>query len=325
MQDITPVKLIANVVGGLAVVIVAGWMIVSLTLSDAVSICAQRYQTVTELGYRNQDGARLTPPALQARAGFTEFGMLENTQVVDAAGASGFEDALAVRIAKGTGSGYSERGVRGGASFVWTPHEMGQADAACLSYSVYIPEKFPFAEQGMLPGLFAGRDFEPRGEPVKGAGSALRVGWGKEGLLSIMAQFANENGWQYRPVSRSRGALPRGRWALIEQEIILNKPGSTDGAARLWLDGKLIGEQRAMIRRAADIRLSGVLADISYGSMFSPAKAPADTEILISPLSIRWQNKLPSNETDTQEAPQTVEQAPGDDVDGARQILGGGF
>ncbi|MDX2307759.1 MAG: hypothetical protein NW216_05945 [Hyphomicrobium sp.] len=289
----TPVKLVANGVGLFAVLVVGGWILMSLTSHNVTSVCAKRYETVTELGFRTLDGERMTPVGLQARAGFTEFGMLENTEVVDATGAQGFDDALKIKLAKGTGSGFGEKGIRGGASFSWIPHEMGEATSACLSYSVFVPKDFKFAEQGMLPGLFAGRDFDARAEPRPGTGSALRVGWSKEGLLSIMAQYANDNGWQYLPVARSRGQLPRGRWALVEQEIVLNRPGARDGMARLWIDGKLVGEQSAMLRRQSDIKIAGVLADVSFGSLFGPAKAAEDTQVLISPLSIRWKDGEP--------------------------------
>lgn len=38
----------------------------------------------------------------------------------------------------------------------------------------------------------------------------------------------------------------RGRWYLVETEIKLNTPGASDGEVRVWLDGRIVLEKRAM-------------------------------------------------------------------------------
>ncbi len=62
----------------------------------------------------------------------------------------------------------------------------------------------------------------------------------------------------------------RGRWYLVETEIKLNTPGSSDGEVRVWLDGKLAMEKRAM-------NLTGSIASpinsVLFGGWYSNAAA----------------------------------------------------
>lgn len=290
MRNMPPAMVAANLIGVGAVLAVAVWAVLSFSTQEVTSVCEQRYASATEFSYRTQDGARMEPIELQARVGFNEWGVLDNARIVEAEGAA-FEDAMSVRLDKGTGSGHGRPEARGGVSFVWAPYEMGGAEDACLSYSVRVPEDFDFGDKGTLPGLFAGRDFDPRGEAVQGAGVAFRLAWGREGSAAVMAQFASQQGWQYVPLTRKRVDIPRGRWVLFEEEVVLNTPGKSDGIVRLWADGHLIAEHKnALLRREDSIAINGILVDVFYGSVLDSTVGPQDGDVLISPISVRWSN-----------------------------------
>lgn len=62
----------------------------------------------------------------------------------------------------------------------------------------------------------------------------------------------------------------RGRWYLIETEVALNTPGQGDGEVRVWIDGKLLMEKKAM-------NLTGQVAtpinSILFGGWYSNSAA----------------------------------------------------
>jgi hypothetical protein len=62
----------------------------------------------------------------------------------------------------------------------------------------------------------------------------------------------------------------RGRWYLVETEVDLNTPGQSDGQVRVWIDGKLLMEKKAM-------NLTGTVAtpinSVLFGGWYSNAAA----------------------------------------------------
>ena len=281
---------VVNAVGAVAAVIVAGWVIFTTLESDAPQICEGRYPSSTRFSFTDSEGKALSSSALQARLGLTEWGVRQNAKVVRDESAP-VANVLDVRIEKGTSSGFRQTVERGGVSFQWLPFEMRKQapQSACLSYQVFLPEDFPFGGAGSLPGLFVGSEFDPRGQPVKGSGSATRVGWLKDGTPAVTLQYATLEGWRNPQVLVAKKAWPLGRWVSVEQEVILNQVGQRDGSIRLWLDGKLVGESKGVALRADEnITLSGVLADVQYGSVYNIGVAPKETKIRMTPFAIRW-------------------------------------
>ncbi len=286
----TPVKIIANAVGIGALLIIVGWAAMTSFTGEKTSICAERYVSSTRMTYTDESGALLDGASLQARLGWSEWGIAENSRVVaDPSSAEGH--ALEVRLDEGTGSGYQNKGPRGGIGFKWTPFEMSSARSACLSYDVYVPDDFDFASPGTLPGLAIGTDFDPRGQPEAGqeAGAGVRVSWVSNGAVTLMLQRASDEMWKNTQLARTQDGLVRGRWNTIEQEVALDE-GKSSGVVRLWLNGHQAAQVKVQTL-ANDERqgIAGVLADVHYGTVTNQAVAPKQTVLRLSPFSLRWQ------------------------------------
>ena len=290
MSKAISANLVVNLVGAVAATLVVGWVIYSMRESDAPQICEGRYPSSTRFSLTGPQGKALSDSELQARLGLSEWGILDNGEIVRDESAP-VSPVLEVRIAKGTGSGFNTTIPRGGISFQWSPFEMSEQapQSACLSYHVFLPEDFQFAGTGSLPSLFVGRDFDPRGETMKGGGSAARVGWLRDGRATVSLQYASKDGWVNPEIVATNTQWPLGRWVAVEQEVILNSIGKRDGIVRLWFDGQFAGESKGVaLRNKSDLSLGGVLADVQYGSVNNVGTAPKGTKVRMTPFVIRW-------------------------------------
>ena len=284
-------SLIVNGAGAVAALIVVGWLGMSWLDKEEPEICEGRYPISTRFDLASASGETVTLSELQARLGLSEWGLLENAKIL-APDSDQDRPQLAVMLREGTGAGYKAGQPRGGVGFSWLPMSMREAapKAACLSYRVYFPEKFDFGDGGTLPGLSIGTSFDPRGEPDIGQGAAVRPGWNKNGGAVVNIQYATAEGWKNPPAVGSEIRWPVGGWVTIEQEVILNEPGSKNGVVRLWLDGKFAGENKKLgLRSDAGLAMAGARADVHFGSVMSPSVAPADAQIRLTPFVLRWQ------------------------------------
>lgn len=288
--NISP-KLMVNAVGAIAALIVVAWVISSAFTTEEATVCEGRYPVSTRLSLMSESGEPATLSELQARFGASEWGLLNNAQVVKVGNGSN-HPALAVTLGKGTGSGYNVEQSRGGIGLIWRPTELreDQPKAACLSYRLYLPKDLQFSSSGTLPGLMIGSNFDPRDSSTVGSGAVARVGWNREGLIFVSLQYATSEGWKNPLAFAAKKPWPLGRWITVEQEVILNDIGKKNGIIRLWADGVLIGEtQKAGLRADAGLAMSGVAADVNYGNVKSLAEAPVETEIRLSSFVVRWQ------------------------------------
>lgn len=251
--------------------------------------CSSRFPSATEFTLKSDTGAPLSAIELQARAGAEEWGVLENAQVVAVEGAPA-PFVLKVNLPKGGTSMYQPNAKKGGMSFRWQPRGLEGTTSACLRYSVYIPSGFDFGAGGELPGIYGGADYQPNNFADGINGMAMRPKWaaGGEGQLSVQSPDENVGAITHALMSESF-TLPRDRWFLVEQEVVLNTPGTADGAARLWLDGALKVERTDIPWREKDtLTLSGIVNDVWYGGLGSTATAPADTYVALSPATVSF-------------------------------------
>ena len=130
--------------------------------------------------------------------------------------------------------------LRNGIEFRWSPPGIAGANSACLSYSVWLPDKFEFGGGGVLPGVFGGEPAAPRQRAVNDR-LAVTLEWSAEGQPSLVAAV---DGGEHSRMSGTNFSLPTNRWTKIEQEIVLNDPNQPNGVVRLWVDGELIGRRR---------------------------------------------------------------------------------
>jgi hypothetical protein len=276
MKSPSAFHLLINGAGVLIGLVVVGYVVYAALRTEEEPPCTSRYPAPMRFGLLANDGKPLSPLELQARAGLREWGVIENATVAaDERAPAGA--ALQVKLAMLTSEGEVEAAgrPRNGLDFRWTVTGAKAATAACLSYSVWLPEKFDFNEGGTLPGIAGGSPDTP-----SAFGARLQWRVGGEAELAVATAGA-----PFRPVNQPNFLLQRGRWSQVEQEIVLNTPGAEDGLARLWIDGKLKAEDTTVAFRSdAGAGIAGVTADVGYWR--APAKPG---ELRLSAFELAWQ------------------------------------
>ncbi|MEL7049618.1 MAG: hypothetical protein AAFO75_11785, partial [Pseudomonadota bacterium] len=70
--------------------------------------------------------------------------------------------------------------------------------------------------------------------------------------------------------------------------------GVADGKMRIWVDGDLVIEQKAIAwRTSPEIGVEGVISEITYGYADKNVKSPANTAIEISEFELSWKSSKP--------------------------------
>ena len=247
--------------------------------------CSPRYLTTTGMSLE-QDGRLLTIIDIQAAAHGRDRGLTDSATVTRIADAPA-PAALLVRLARGTGVATVDAKTPGGISFPWLPRSAQNAGAACLVYDVRLPADFDFGSGGTLPGLIGAANQTALMSDGPD-GFALPVQWGEQGRMAMQAKARIESQFSISQMESFRGAMPRGRWVRIEQEVILNTPGASDGTVRLWIDGKLRVETGGLSLRAGNaVAIAGVSMDVHHGAPDQPSMAPRDQEIELTPFELR--------------------------------------
>lgn len=250
-----------------------------ITKTPAVVACSVRYPLVADL-----------TPALAARnakkavrEGFDsdkEWGVKKNVKVLRP-GESGIgEPALRVTYPEGTSSP-SDNG-KGGAGFYTSMEVPPETDRACLRYKVRFQDGFDFVKGGKLPGLYGGKA-PSGGDDVSGKnGFSMRLMWREDGQGELYEYIANKGEDKDYGLSVGRGlwTFPTGRWVTVEQEVILNEPGTADGIVRLWVDGKPILEQDDIAYRTEDgDYVSGLMFSTFFGGSGEDWRTPRDQHV----------------------------------------------
>jgi hypothetical protein len=273
-------NLMFNAVGALLVLTVIGYVAWSLFQFEREEPCRGRYPAPTRFSLTTAAGAPLSPIELQGRAGQGAWGVLDNAKVVSVPEPPG--TALEVKLAPVASEvAHSSRNLNG-IDFRWLPLGMKVASAVCFDYSVFIPEKFPFSDEGgVLPGVFGtGAPTAAGSEPTK-LGARLQWGGDAKGILYVAPSGAG-----FRGVNLGGFPLVIGRWTRIQQEIVLNAPGEANGIARLWADGELKAEDKGLdLRKDKGEGLNGVTVDVGYLVQPGAGAAPS---LKFSPLEISW-------------------------------------
>ncbi|MDZ4843656.1 MAG: hypothetical protein SH859_16135 [Hyphomicrobium aestuarii] len=268
-----------NAFGGVVIVLIGVYVVSEVVSTRDNPACMSSYPAYTQFSYLNSKNAPLVPAELQARIGFGERGVMENGSISKSDGPEGW--AFDVKVGSPAQNGPA-------VSFNWTPSNMGAAKSACLSYSFNLPREFSFSQGGYLPGLFG--DLSKTASSTQ-AGFGARPMWVGNGAFQMdvnTSQPAIADGG--RRIAAKEFSLPRGRWVRIDQEIVLNTPNVQDGQLKVWVDGRLmINEKKLAWRSHSGIRISGVAADVGYATINTnnlPARQPG--LIRFSPLQMAW-------------------------------------
>jgi hypothetical protein len=281
-----PASTLYGFAGGVFGLVTIGLMINAELAPETYPSCSTRYAQAGMFALKRATGTLLQPVELQSRLGGREWGVLHNIAVANDAEAP-LKAAMTVKLNAGGRINRKTRMATSGVGFNWQPGYLKKASAACLSYSVRLPPKFKFSNGGTLPGLFG---TSPRLPPNGKEAFSMRMRWLENGRMGVQPVSAKQPKGLLLQLNEKRLKMPRGQWVQVEQEVVLNTPGQSDGAMRIWIDGKLQQNLGGLsFRKDAQSKFAGVIADTHYADQVMDwAAAPASTEIKISPLIVRW-------------------------------------
>ena len=271
-----------NAGGGLAVAIVGIYFLQTTLNPTKAPPCSQGYEQLTQLPLEHSGGDLFTAADLQARLAGRDFGVLDNTRVLRVRGEK--SAVLEIDLPKGSLGPRYGGPVKGGIAFQWRPSKLEQANAVCLSYSVWFPADFDFKRGGTLPGIYGTGDAGRDDKPI----FAVRYMWRDAGKSELLMTLPTDGTSRNSTIEPESYKLQPGKWTKLEQEIVLNTPGRKDGKVRVWVDGMLVIDRPQMILRENDgIMFGGVQADAHYGGNDSSFLAPRDTKIRMTAFEVR--------------------------------------
>ena len=208
------------------------------------------------------------------------FGTSNYQFVQDEAG--NFKHILRVAFPKGSWSpiNTAKSGMAvGGLGFVASCGIVPQ-DKLHLRYYVRFPSKFNFVKGGKLPGLYGGKGNSGGDQPDGTDGFSSRLMWRRNGDGEVYAYLpGSENKWG-TSIGRGNWRFEPGRWYMLEQAVILNSPGKNDGEIRLWVNEKLVIEQKKLrFRDVSQLKLDGIMFSTFFGGNDQSWATPVTTYI----------------------------------------------
>ena len=251
------------------------------------SSCSQRYHQAfslqPELTSIGASGRRALPNIALQHA----WGLAENLAVVR--GDERYPAAIAVRYPKGSYVPSAKGAPRGGAGFHAPVLGVG-VEAACLRYAVKFPAGFAFAKGGKLPGLYGGA--APTGCRTDEAdGFSLRYMWRGDGDGELYAYLPNREERCGESIARGAWRFPAGRWLILEQEVVLNRPGRADGAVQVWADGvRVLDRTDLALRQAGKTTVAGLMFSTFFGGNDPSWASPSDQTVLFADFRLYKRN-----------------------------------
>jgi hypothetical protein len=257
---------------------------------EVAPVCSERYGVATQFSLQRSAGEPASAVELQSRLGGRDWGVAENASIEKTPDGP---SALALKVRMSKPAATAVNGTSG-LGFTWLQSDAPKASAACLTYQVMLPKDFDYGEGGVLPGVFGGAtSAAPKDgkEQVKSS-FGTHLLWGKDGGLSLRMAMAGETAdWGVKPLGPvQQPFLDVGRWVPIEQEIVLNSAGMSNGLLRVWIDGQLKLELSNIAWRTDESSLLqgvDVRAHFARGTL-APSPAPVATDLRLSPVEARW-------------------------------------
>ena len=273
--------------GAAALVAVASVVTVGRSIigADQQVSCRERYTNALQWPLKRENGELFTSFDLQARLGSTDWGLLERVSVVRADNPSKsalvFDLSRPVKTDEARSANTAEPA---GAGFEWLPRSINGPRAGCASFVIRFEPDFAFNSGGRLPGIRGGRTSEDRSGP---SAFSTRLAWTSEGQLNIYGQMPGLTSSRGVANERSQVTIPRGRWIAVDQEVVLNTPGRSDGIVRVWLDGSLAFENRSVaFRKDEEAGIRGILTEVAYTRQ--PIQSDPKGQVSISQFEFRW-------------------------------------
>ena len=272
--------------GGIAAVALVAYLGISYKYFNHVPVgCMEGYPQAIRFGLQSRDGIPLSMIELQAQAGREEKGLMRNARIVNVDDAP-ISRVLDVNLGRADASDpESEVGIE----FPWRPNGNLNAHSACLRYSVLLPEKFQFSGGGNLPGMFGGQ-MPGRMELTNDDSFVLRALWSRGGDAIFVAQSkALPENDRLLVNAMNKTPLQLGRWVTLEQELVLNAPGASDGEIRVWIDGLKVVEKKGIkLRKGETPGIDGVAATVGFIGNAREITAGGEAHLQITPLDFGW-------------------------------------
>lgn len=144
-----------------------------------------------------------------------------------------------------------------------SPKRLG--DVVHLRYWVRFAPDFDFVRGGKLPGLYGGSRFSGRQIPDGTDGLSTRYMWRTAGAGEVYAYLPSSVD-AGTSLGRGQWTFPRGEWILLEQEVVLNRPGESDGSITVWVDEERVAQFDDLeFRTTSDLRIDGVFVSTFFG------------------------------------------------------------
>ena len=259
----------------------------SALAAEPATPCATRYPVAASFPAASEPAAPNGAHLLQL-LGNKGWGLTEDVRLVAIDGAPA-PLVLEVKIPEGAIDHKNPTAPMGGMGFRWHAGMPAGTRAACLSYNLWLPPDFQFNKGGKLPGLFGG-DGPAGGKDVDGTtGFSARFMWRSGGQGEVYAYIPGKPDNRGESIDRGAWVFPRGQWVRLEEEVVLNEPGTADGQLRVWVDGALkLRHDDIVFRTNSDFGIEGVMADIFYGGKTQEWAAPATTVLRLTPFELAW-------------------------------------
>jgi len=272
--------LLLNGAAILLVVTSVGVVLRSTFVGDQVEACRERFANGTRFSLESH-GQPISAEQLQGRLAATDWGLVSGARVVSVKpGATKYALELDLSTAPSVAH---EAGERAGIGFEWIPQSFGKPEAACLTYAVFVPDGFSFGKGGRLPGLLG---TSPDQTSEAAPRLSTRYTWDADGDLDLHVRLPQAGDGVTLRGKAGTLALKSGRWTELQQEVVLNTPGKSDGVLRVWQDGALALERTNLAYRAdASVTLSGVLAETAAGAQAAAGRG--SQKILLTPFELR--------------------------------------
>ncbi len=209
----------------------------------------------------------------------------ENFEVLSTGGEPG---VLRVHYPKGSAAPSVSRkeGVPLGGGQFYAGLDVPPQDSLRLSYDLRFADNFDFVKGGKLPGLFGGAGASGGNIPDGTDGFSTRLMWRREGQGEVYAYLPTSKGYG-DSIGRGAWTFTPSQWHTVEQEVVLNQPGQSDGQVRVWLDGNLVLQDSGlMFRTTDDLQLDGIFFSTFFGGGDRSWSTPKDTHIDFANFSV---------------------------------------
>lgn len=168
----------------------------------------------------------------------------------------------------------------GGTGFYGTQLGTPGAQAACLRYAVRFEEDFDFARGGKLPGLYGGSGASGCTPAEGDDGFSVRFMWRANGDGEAYAYLPGSNTRCGLSIGRGTWRFAPSRWTVLEQEVVVNRPGAEDGILRVWVDGEpVINETNVNYRTTDSLAVRGIFFSTFFGGSDPSWASPRDQHV----------------------------------------------